>query len=175
MTFWETVSVALITAITSTFLTTYWQRLNEQIKFSRDKLFDRYSDFIATASADLDRAKKQAAIASIGQEQDYTALDQSTHQAIKSNHAELARLSLQIRLLESNEVLKQKVKQIEKSQPFMVLLLPPKWNDPLYQERFNKFESEINLFEKNLSDLADAVLANRKLPPKCFLHRWFCN
>ncbi len=133
MTIWQTVIVALTalaSAFISAFLTTYFQRRNEQVKFSRDKLFDKYSDFVAILSADLDRAKTQSAIANIEnkQQQDYKDLAQSTYQSMKSNCVELARLSLQIRLLESNEVLKQKVKQLEKSQPSMIFLLPPKWN-----------------------------------------------
>ena len=68
MTIWQTVIVALTalaSAFISAFLTTYFQRWNEQVKFSRDKLFDKYSDFVAIVSADLDRAKTQAAIANI--------------------------------------------------------------------------------------------------------------
>ena len=48
----------------------------------------------------------QAATALNGREdQDYTDLIHSTHQLMRSNHAQLARLYLQIRLLESDKFL----------------------------------------------------------------------
>lgn len=179
MTFWQTVIVAL-TALTSAFisafLTTYLQRRNEQIKFIRDKLIDRYSEFVAICSADLSRANIQASIAQTYQaEQDYKDLIHGTYQSMKSNQLELARLSLQIRLLESDEELKKKVKELEKSQPFMMFLLPPQWNDISYKEQFNKFESEINLFEQNLSDLVNTILAKQKAKKTLFYVVGFFN
>ncbi len=106
LTFIKTIFVALITAVISSLLTSYLQRRNEQNKFLRDKLIDRYSEFVAIASAELDRAKMQAATALNGREdQDYTDLIHSTHQLMRSTHAQLARLYLQIRLLESDKFL----------------------------------------------------------------------
>lgn len=159
LTFIETIIVALITAVISSILTNYLQRRSEQIKFLRDKLIDRYSEFVAAASAELDRAKMQKATALSGQEgQDYTDLIQSTHQLMRSNRTHLNRLSMQIRLLEQDDLLNTMVKELAKDQPFMMFLLPPKWKDSSYNEQFNKFDSEINLFEEKLSDLVNFVL-----------------
>ncbi len=158
LTFIETIIVALITAIISSLLTTYWQRRNEQIKFLRDKLIDRYSEFVAVASAELDRANMQAAAAHSGKEdQDYTDLIQSTHQLTRSNRAQLIRLSLQIRLLEQDDSLNNQAQELFKNQPLMIFILPPRWRDVLYQEQFNKFESEISAFDHNLSKLVSDI------------------
>ncbi|HOW76061.1 MAG TPA: hypothetical protein P5102_13670 [Candidatus Competibacteraceae bacterium] len=164
---------ALISALMSAFLTNYLQRRNEQIKFSRDKLFDRYSEFVAVASADLFRARMQLALAERKFQEENKDLIDNAYQSMKSNKMELSRLSLQIRLLESDEQLKRKVQQIEKSQPFMFFLFPPK-SDSDYQGKLNKFDSDINLFEQSFFDLANMVLANQKIAGKCLLCRYFC-
>ena len=164
---------ALLSALMSAFLTNYLQRRNEQVKFSRDKLFDRYSEFVATASADLFRARMQLTLAEGKSQEENKDLIDNTYQSMKSSKIELSRLSLQIRLLESDEKLKRKVQQIEKSQPFMAFLFPPKCNSD-YQAKINKFDAEIELFEQNLLDLANMVLANQKNSGKCFLCRYFC-
>lgn len=154
LTFIETIFVASITAIINSLLITYLQRRNEQIKFLRDKLIDRYSEFVAAASAELDRANMQAATALSGREdQDYTDLVQSTHQLTRSNRAQLIRLSLQIRLLEQDDSLNNQAQELSKNQPLMIFILPPRWSDGLYREQFNKFQSEISAFDHNLSKL----------------------
>lgn len=175
LTFIETIIVALITVIITSLLTNYLQRRSEQIKFLRDKLIDRYSEFVATASAELDRAKMQKSTALSGQEgQDYTDLIQSTHQLMRSNRAQLNRLSLQIRLFEQDDLLNKMVQEITKDQPVMMFLLPPEWKDSSYNERFNKFDSEINLFEQNLSDLVNLVLTKHsKIQKENFIRGCF--
>jgi hypothetical protein len=104
VTFGETIVVGLCTAFaaalltwTGHFLIAHLQRGNEQTKFFREKLLDRYSEFVAFASADLERARSQAAgMALGGKDQDYVEhakLDDKRH----SIRVELLRLSLQIR------------------------------------------------------------------------------
>lgn len=73
MSFGETIVVALCTAFATSllswlghFLVAYLQRSNEQAKFLREKLLGRYSEFIAVASDDLERAKMQASCMALG-------------------------------------------------------------------------------------------------------------
>lgn len=166
MTFGETIVVGFCTAFTAAlltwaghFLVAYLQRGTEQTKFFREKLLDRYSEFVAVASADLERARTQdAGMALGGKDQDYTELaklDDKRH----SIRLDLLRLSLQIRLMEQDDALATKVQELAKAQPFMAFPFPPRWGEGNYSERSDKFQSEISAFEKLLHDLVSAVLA----------------
>jgi hypothetical protein len=141
------------------FLVAYLQRGNEQTKYFREKLIDRYSEFVAVAVADLERAKAQASgMALGGRDQDYSEmakLDERRH-AIR---LDLLRLALQIRMLEQDAALGDKVQELAKAQPFMAFPFPPRWGEGTYNERFEKFQSEIGVFEKQLLELTDAVVA----------------
>lgn len=165
MSFGETVVIGFLTASTSALLTwlghfvvAYLQRRNEHVKFYREKLLDRYSDFVAVASTDLERARTQAAGMVLGKEdQDYSEmakLDERRH----SIRLDLLRLSLQIRLLEKECALTKEVQSLAKAQPFMAFPFPPRWGEGSYNERFDKFQSEIGTFEKQLLELIDSVL-----------------
>ena len=166
MTFGETIVVGLCTAFVAAlltwaghFLVAYLQRGTEQTKFFREKLLDRYSEFVALASADLERARTQASgMALGGKDPDYTELaklDDKRH----SIRLDLLRISLQIRLVEQDEVLAVKVQELAKAQPFMAFPVPPRWGEGNYSERFENFQSEIGAFEKVLQELVTAVLA----------------
>ena len=82
MTFGQTVVVGLCTAFGSAvltwlgyFLVGYLQRGNDETKFFREKLIDRYSEFVAVVAADLERARTQAAgMALGGKDHEYTEL-----------------------------------------------------------------------------------------------------
>lgn len=141
----------------------YLQRGNEQTKFFREKLLDRYSEFVAVAAADLERAKTQAAGMALGsKDQDYTELAKldDKRQAIQ---LDLLRLLFQIELLEQDATLAGKASALAKAQPFMAFPFPPRWREGNYNERFDKFQSEISAFEEQLSEFVAAMVAKRSI------------
>ena len=154
----ETVVGSLITSVCTAFLVAYLQRGNEQTKFFREKLLDRYSEFVALAAADLVRALAvNATMGNGGKDTDYAEaakIEEKRHIL----RLDLLRASLQIRLLETDDTLAKKVEEIAKSQPFMAFPFPPRWGDGNYNERSDKFDAEIAAFDKLLSELVSAVL-----------------
>jgi hypothetical protein len=159
MTFTETVVVAMCTVFATQILNwgghlvvAYLQRGNERLKFFREKLLDRYSEFVAVATADLERGKSLlAALAFSGRGPEWDARLAEIDSRRHTLRLDLLRLSLQIRLLEQDGALTSKVEGLAKAQPFM----PP----GEYFERFNELRGGIESFEKQLSELVDAVLA----------------
>jgi hypothetical protein len=161
----QAIIVGLCTAVATALLAwlghilvAYLQRGNESAKYFREKLLERYSEFVALAAADLQRARSVRAAMALGdKETDYT-------EAVKiedKRHAlrlDLLRASLQIRLLEADAALAKKVEELAKAQPFMAFPFPARWGEGNYNERSDKFDSEIAAFDKQLAELIAAVL-----------------
>ena len=140
---------------------TQWlQTFFKRSQYRHEKLMDRYADFVASAVTDLDRAKSQASGMVLGRvDQDYTELASQLDNKRHSNRLDLLRLSLQIRLLESDITLAQNVEQLANNQPFMSFPFPPHWHKGNYNERFDEFQNAILMFENQLQELTAAVFA----------------
>jgi hypothetical protein len=164
MTLNETLTVALLSSVTGGMISLFGhiliaklQKGNEQSKFFREKLLDRYAEFVAVASADLERAKTQQACMAIHNDgHDLTELDKLGVER-HSLHRDLVRLSMQIRLMEEDSPLFEKVQGVTKLQPFMAYPFPPRWGQGSYTERAEKFDSDIASLEKLLSEFVEEV------------------
>src|SRR5262245_2853093 len=127
MSYAEATFVAIVAAVTTAllswlghFVNAYAQRQNEQAKFFREKLLERYSELIASVTADIDRARSQAAAMALGKkDEEYTKeamkLDEKRHVV----RVDLLRLSLQIKLLDDEPQLADRLTGLAKRQPFM--------------------------------------------------------
>ena len=137
----------------------YLNRENERAKFLREKLLALYSEFVAVASADLDRARMEAAAIFFGSED----LDRMKELDDKrqANRRDLSRLALQIRLVESDLLLSLRVKALASSQPYMVSRFPPRMGDEKYGDSFDKFKADTDEFAKKLEDFVEDVLKTR--------------
>ena len=165
MSFGQTLVVAFCTAGTTALLT--WlgqvlvanlQRQNEKVRYFREKIHERYAELVALATTELERARSLEAGLVIGTpDQDYSELAKIDHER-HSLRLELLRVSLQIQLLEPDPALAAKAEALAKGQPFMAMALPPRWGYGNYNERFDKYKSEISTFEKLLKDLIETVL-----------------
>ena len=56
-------------------------------------------------------------------------------------------------MLEADESLTKKVEELAKAQPFMAYPFPAHWGKGNYDERSEKFDSEIAAFDKQLTEL----------------------
>jgi hypothetical protein len=134
------------------------QRGNERTKYFREKLLDKYSEFVALGAADLERARLvRAAMALGGKNPDYTEAAK-TEDKLHTLRLDLLRASLQIRLLEADVSLGKLVEELANRQPFMIYPFPPRFGEGNYEERSNKFDTDIAAFEKKLTELIEAVL-----------------
>lgn len=139
-------------------LVAYLQRGNERTRYLRERLLDRYSEFVALAATDLDRARTvRAAMALGGKDTDYTEaakVEDKRH----TLRVDLLRASLQIRLLEADATLARRVEELAKGQPFMAYPFPARWGVGNYNELSDKFDAEIAAFDTQLAGLTAAVL-----------------
>ena len=161
MSFGQTIVVGLITAFVAALLT--WaghvlvaslQRRNEQARYFRERLLERYSEFVALASADLERAKAleaHLALRGLGCDKGVVGMLFEKRQAL---HFDLLRVSLQIRLFESDTCLTKTVEELANTQPW----LPPNWGQQEYNDQFEKYRMDIAAFEKLMTEFVDKVL-----------------
>src|SRR3989442_7136874 len=130
----QTIIVSLCTAVATALLgwpgymlVAYLQRRNEQARYFREKLLEHYSELVALATAELERAKAVEAIMVLhGKDGDYAdvaKIEEKRH----GLRLDLLRLSLQIKLFETDESLTKQVEDLAKAQPFMVFPFPPHW------------------------------------------------
>jgi hypothetical protein len=134
------------------------QMVFRRIQYRHEKLLDRYAEFVAAASAELDRAKSlEGGLALGGREGDHSEiikLDNKRHESRR----DLSRIAFQTRILEKDPVLIQKVLDVVKAQPFMAFAIPPHFGEGNYDERFDKYKLNSVEFEKLLMELIDAIL-----------------
>ncbi len=140
------------------FLVAHLQRRTEKARYFREKLLERYSEFVALASAEVERARTiEAGMALRGRDEncsDLVKIEEQRH----SLRLDLLRVSLQVKLFETDESLTKKVWLLAKSQPFMAFPFPPKHGEGNYNERFDKYKLEVDTYEKSLTALVDDVL-----------------
>jgi hypothetical protein len=138
------------------------QMLFRRIQYRHEKLLDRYAEFVAAASAELDRAKSlEAGLALGGREGDHSELiklDDKRHES----RQDLSRIAFQIRILEKDPVLIKKVLDLIKAQPFMAFAIPSRFGEGSYDERFDKYKLKSIEFEKLLMELMDTILKNHQ-------------
>jgi hypothetical protein len=68
---------------------------------------------------------------------------------------DLARVALQIRMLEQNETLRERVKDLAKNQPFLV---PGDWGAGNFEERFKEYISSVRDYSTRVDSLVNDVL-----------------
>lgn len=176
MTFGETIVIGITISFTTALLTwlgqfivAYLQQRNDKIRFFREKIIDRYSEFVAVGSADITRAKMQYAGVQISlKDQDCMELAKLDDKR-RLNRFDLFRLALQIKLFEQDKKLIGKIQELTETQPFMMTLLPPRLEDSKYQERLDRFQSDIDLFEQNLSELVSMIITKHSKDVQNFL------
>jgi hypothetical protein len=154
----ETWIYFLISGALIVLLTQYVQAAFHRGQFLHEKLMDRYSELMAVAVQELERAKALLSeIALYRGENDLPALvnlDQQRHDL----RSQLVKLSFQIRLMEADRQLSRQVAKLAESQPFQPSLVPPRYGEGNYNERENMFRKQINDFEVTLSGLTRRVL-----------------
>jgi hypothetical protein len=169
MGFYQAICVALVAglfAATSTVIghwfLTYLQRKNEERKHQRERLHERYSELVAIATDDIERAKTlQAMIALSGANDAYPERAKrvmALENQRRKNGRELTRVFFQTRLLERDKSLIAKIKALVPAQPFLALPWPPQMGKGSYNERFDAFQKQIREFEQMLGDISDAVV-----------------
>jgi len=142
-------------------LIAYLQRRNERAKYFREKLLERYSEFAALVAADLERARSVRSAMALGDKDGDYAEAKKIEDKRHTLRLDLLRASLQIRLIESDASLAKRVEVMAKAQPFMAFPFPPRWHEGNYDERSERFDSEIAAFDKQLVELIEAVLQKR--------------
>jgi hypothetical protein len=161
----EAIIVGLCTAVATAFLAwlghmlvAYLQRNNEKARYFRERLLERYSELVALATAELERARAVESIMALGgKDEDYAeaAKIEAKRHALR---LDLLRVSLQIKLFETDDSLTKRVEELAKAQPFMAFPFPPHWGEGNYNERFDKYKLDIAAFEEQLTELVSAVL-----------------
>ena len=143
---------------------TQWiQTLFKRDQYRHEKLMDRYAEFVAAAVAEIQRAKSQQSAMALGtSDQDFTEYASQLDTRRHSNRLELLRLSFQIRLLEMDHSLSNKVEELAESHLFMPNPFPPSWCEGDYNERYDRFLAAIASFEKRLQELTKAVVAKHR-------------
>jgi hypothetical protein len=138
-------------------LTQALQSFFRRLQYSREKLLDRYAEFVAVASSEIERLKSlEAGIVMFPLGGDHSALaslDSQRHEIRR----ELSKISFQIRILESDRELAAMVAKVAASQPYMTFALPP-YESVNYHDRLEKFGVDIRAFEQLVSDLVGRVL-----------------
>ncbi|WP_020472986.1 hypothetical protein [Zavarzinella formosa] len=162
MTFEQSLCIGLAVASTAGFFSVlaqfviaYLQRRNEQKKYFREKLLDRYSEFFSEAAKDLERAKDEHSTIAHGGK--YPEGMESLDSARKTSRVQLLRLSFWVWLVERDPILCNKIEKLANSQPFMALRVPVEWGQVGYQKRFDKFKEDINTFEQEIISIIDLI------------------
>jgi hypothetical protein len=133
-------------------------------RFLHERLIERYSELAGVAALEIDRANSVASLFAIGDlkrsedqkrlRRQRRLLGQLLQQRIDFRR-DLARLSLQIRLLEGNPGLRQKVRELCDKQPF---IFPGEFGEGNFSDRFDRFKAEIAEFKDRVEALIkDAV------------------
>ena len=139
-----------------------FQRKNEGRRYFRERLIEYYSELVALASEDLDRAAKVRAGLELGQESDkYSAEDEARLNELEAKRhsiqLNLLRAAMKLRLFENNEALSKKAELLAKSQPFMTFPFPPKWGKGNYDERFDEYCNSISKYDALLMSMINDV------------------
>jgi hypothetical protein len=163
MTFGETLGIALASATLVAFLAwighyvlSMFQRRNEEAKYFRERLLERYSEFLSIAASELNRAGMIKSAMAIGSKGDWTEeikMDEQRHTA----RLDLLRVSLQLKLFETDQEILDKLDWLAQSQPFMTYSFPPKWGEGNYDQRFEQFCTDIKTYETKLLELVNEV------------------
>lgn len=124
----------------------------------RERLLNRYADFIAVASNERLRAESfRAGLALWADGRDPAPMHALDMQRLDYSR-ELARVALQIRALEPDRELRDMVTWLASSQPFEAYLFPPRWHEGNYNERSERFDGQIAEYGRRLEALTDRVL-----------------
>ena len=130
------------------------------------RVLDLYAEFVGVASNELERAQsvKSALVFKppTNDDQfsawltDFSKLEERRH----AYRADMARLSVQIRVLEDNETLRALVEAVCHAQPVFNRLAG--WQGERFDDQFEKHESEIEAFSEKFDLLCRAVLKQRR-------------
>jgi hypothetical protein len=135
-------------------LSAFLQRHNDRVRYRREKLLERYSEFVGSASAVVELARQvESYVELVGGKINNADLEhlQAKRHELRSC---LSRVAFQIRLFEHHQPMKSKVQDIANSQPYLM----PNWGQTNYTDQFEQYKDKIALFEKKVIELTDAVL-----------------
>lgn len=131
-------------------------------RFRHEKLVDRYADLAALLARELQRGREQVATLMLGGSKDppeiYVALQKQRDELRR----ELARVAFQIRMLEPQKDLVQKVEALVKSHPFIYCHLPA-WGQGNFDDRLSEYQTDVGNFERAAGQLLDEIAKRHTL------------
>lgn len=151
---WAFASHLLAGAIGGAVCGSVLQHFFQRRRYFSEQLMVKYSELVGVASAEIDRAKSVEAVfktCNPSQDEGSRAFLRKLYEERDTFRRDLARLCMQIQLLETNSDLALKVKELAKAQPFF---LGGGWyGDGNFNERMEKYEEEIRTYERLLDTL----------------------
>ena len=159
---WEALSAlgGVLGGVFITLVVQHIQAIYQRDNYRREKLQERYAEFAALLSLDIERSKDvdSIIISEMCEPDVIVRLEQRRHELRR----ELGKVALQIRLLEPDQELSGEVAKLARSQPFRPLLLPPRWGQGNYDERAREFSTAIREFEKEVDALTERVVRKHR-------------
>jgi len=151
--------VGSVTGIVVAIVTQWLSYALQSRRVFHEKLLDYYATLFSYAITDLLRAREMEASFAIGPpegtelesiRQVVFALEKERHEM----HRMLLQVGTKIRVLEKDHAIKKAVAQLCDTQPFII---PGKWHQGNFNERFDKFQNEILQFRRLIDDTIQQI------------------